>query len=148
MKALNDFDTTLLRQLWDGRVSFKKIADEVGVSTNTIRAHVQSLIDKKILQIAGLVDPVSLPQHKLAFIGLKVAPQKAKEAVEKIRKLRGVVGCACVSGRFDILASVIFNEQFTYQQFAFQELDSIKDILFMETFFVVDGSDYQVRYVL
>lgn len=148
MRQINNFDITLLRQLWDGRVSFKKIADEVGVSTNTIRAHVQRLIDKKILQIAGLVDPVSLPQHQLAFIGFKVAPQKAKEVVEKIRGLRGVVGCACVSGRFDILASVLFNEDFTYQKFAFEELNPIKDILFMESFFVVDGSDYQVRYVL
>lgn len=148
MVDLNNFDLTILRRLWDGRVSFKKIADEVGVSTNTIRTHVQQLMDKKILQIAGLVDPVSLPQHQFAFIGFKVAPQKAKEVVEKIRHLKGVVGCACVSGRFDIFASVIFNEQFTYQQFAFQELNPIKDILFMESFFVVDGSDYGVRYVL
>lgn len=148
MKIIHEIDYALMRHLMDGRASFSEVADRVGVTTNTVRAHVQRLVDSRIFQISGLVDPKSLPGHELAFVGFKVKPQKAKEVAEALRGVRGVVGCACVSGRFDILASLLFNPHYSYQDFCFEELKAVKDILFMESFFVVDASNYGVRYVL
>jgi Lrp/AsnC family transcriptional regulator for asnA, asnC and gidA len=47
----------IIKQLRDGRKSFKTIAEELSVSENTIRARVSKLGEEGVLEISGLVDP-------------------------------------------------------------------------------------------
>lgn len=145
---LDKTDIDIIRNLWDGRTPYSDIADKVGLTTNTVRNRVNKMLDNGVLQIISLVDPNAIEGHQSAFIGFKILPQNVTTALEHVSSMRGVVGAATVSGRFDIMAVVMFNAEFSYNRFLEEELQNIPGILSSETFFVVGGKTFQLRYVL
>jgi Lrp/AsnC family transcriptional regulator for asnA, asnC and gidA len=147
-KNLDDTDMEIIRNLWDGRTPYSDIAERVGLTTNTVRNRVNRMLKSGVLQIIGLVDPGAIEGHHSAFIGFKVLPDSVSSALKGISEMRGVVGAATVSGRFDIMAVVLFNETFSYKRFLEEELQNIPGLLSTETFFVVGGREFQLRYVL
>jgi Lrp/AsnC family transcriptional regulator for asnA, asnC and gidA len=80
---------TIIKHLRDGRKSFKKIADELGISENTVRSRVVKLVDEGVLEISGSVDPESLPGHKVVFIGVKLSTLNLVEKAGEFSQLRG-----------------------------------------------------------
>ena len=147
-KKIDSKDLEIVRLLWDGRTPYADIAEKVGLSTNTVRARVNRMLKEDILQIIGLVDPAAIPGHSSAFIGIKAEANKIDQVAEQFMKLKGVVIAARVSGRFDVMATVMFNESFTYRDFVSEEISKVKGILSIETFSVVDGEQFNLRYVL
>ena len=106
------------------------------------------MLESGALQIISLVNPAALENHQSAWIGFKVLPPNVNVALEAICKLKGVVGASSVSGRFDIMAIVMFNKEHSYQRFLEEELKKVQGLLSSETFFVVGGDTFQLRYVL
>jgi Lrp/AsnC family transcriptional regulator, regulator for asnA, asnC and gidA len=147
-EKLDKADIDIIRHLWDGRTPYSEIAEKVGLTTNTVRNRVNRMLEKGVLQIISLVDPNAVEGHQSAFIGFKILPQNVSTALEHVSTMRGVVGAASVSGRFDIMAVVMFNTEFSYNRFLEEELQNIPGILSSETFFVVGGKTFQLRYVL
>jgi len=144
----DDIDLAIIRRLWDGRTPYSKIAKEIGITTNTVRARVNRLIENGVLQIIGLVDPKAFPGHYSAIIGIKAEPKMVKEMVGKIGKLKGVLAAASVTGRFDVMAFVFFNEEYSHRDFIFNELAKVDGVVSVETFFTMDAVNWQLRYVL
>lgn len=145
---IDETDLNIVRHLWDGRTPYAEIAEKLGLTTNTIRARVQQLQKTGVLQIIGLVDPQSIPGHSSAFVGFKIETPKIEEAFERIRVLKGVVVSACVSGRFDVMTTVMFNKEYTYRDFLFHEVPKVCGLISVETFFVVEAEAFNLRYVL
>jgi len=144
----DSYDLDIIRNLWDGRTLYQEIAEKVGLTTNTVRNRVNKMIESGVLQIIALVNPAALEQHQSAYIGFKVLPQKVTEALKTVASLKNVVGCSSVSGRFDILGIFMFNGEYTYQRFVEEELKKVDGLLSTETFFVIGGDTFQLRYVL
>jgi Lrp/AsnC family transcriptional regulator for asnA, asnC and gidA len=145
---IDETDLTIIRALWDGRKPFKEIADKMGLAVNTVRNRVQRMQDSGALQIIGLINPEAVEYHSAAYIGFKIRPSKAQEAIRRIGELKGVVTATVVSGRFDVMAVVMFNKEHSYRRFLDEELSSVDGLLGTETFFVVPGETFQLRYVL
>lgn len=141
-------DLAIIRQLWDGRTPYSDIAKELDITTNTVRNRVNKLRNSGILEIIGLVDPEAVPGLASAFVCFQVKPQTLKQSLEQIGALKGVVGAASVSGRYDIIAIVLFNEKHSHRDFINKELNTVEGILAVETSFVIDGVNLQLRYVL
>lgn len=145
---LDSYDLDIIRNLWNGRTPYQEIAKKVGLTTNTVRSRVNRMLESGALQIISLVNPTSLENHQAAYIGFKVQPHKTTKALEVISALKGVVGASTVSGRFDIMAIVMFNEEHSYQRFLDEELRQVDGLLSTETFFTIGGDTFQLRYVL
>jgi len=146
--TLDEHDRKIIQNLWNGRTAYKDVAKKVGLTTNTVRNRVNRMLESGALQIISLVNPASLENHQSAWIGFKVQPQNANAALKSICKLTGVVGASTVSGRFDIMAIVMFNKEHSYQRFLDEELPKVHGLLSSETFFVIGGDSFQLRYVL
>ena len=147
-QKLDSYDIDIIRNLWDGRTPYQEIAEKVGLTTNTVRSRVNKMLESGALQIISLVNPTALEDHQAAYIGFKVLPYKMTEALNAISKLKGVVGASSVSGRFDIMAVVMFNKEHSYQRFLEEELRLVDGLLSTETFFAIGGDTFQLRYVL
>jgi Lrp/AsnC family transcriptional regulator for asnA, asnC and gidA len=145
---LDDHDIDIIRNLWDGRTPYKEIAAKVGLTTNTVRNRVNRMLESGALQIISLVNPAALRNHQAAYIGFRVVPRLAKDALKTVNTLKGVVGASTVSGRFDIMAIVMFNETHSYKRFIEEELNKVEGLIGTETFFALDGDTFQLRYVL
>lgn len=146
--TLDEHDLKIIQNLWYGRTPYKDIARKIGLTTNTVRNRVNRMLESGALQIISLVNPAALENHQSAWIGFKILPPNVNAALGAICKLKGVVGASSVSGRFDVMAIVMFNKEHSYQRFLEEELRKVQGLLSTETFFVVGGDTFQLRYVL
>ena len=143
-------ETTLaiIKQLRDGRKSFKKVAEELSLSENTVRARVNRLVEEGVLDIAGLVDPQSVPGHRTVMVGVKLQTMDLINKGEEFSRLRGVVSVSVVTGRFDLLLLVLLKEGFGLLEFYTEEVARIKDVQSVETFVVYKAYNLKVPYIL
>jgi len=138
----------IIKQLRDGRKSFKTIAEELSVSENTIRARVSKLAEEGVLEISGLVDPESLPGHGTVLVGVKLQSMDLIKKGEEFSKLRGVVSVSVVTGRFDLILLVLLKEGFGLLEFYTEEVAKIKGVQSVETFVIYKSYNLKVPYIL
>jgi Lrp/AsnC family transcriptional regulator for asnA, asnC and gidA len=145
---IDDVTIEIIKSLRDGRRSIRKIADTLGLSENTVRSRVNSLVNEDILDICGLVDPEALAGHRVVFIGVKLASLNLVEKGEEFSRLKGVVSVSVVTGRFDLMVVVLLKEGFDLLEFYTQEVYRLKDVRSVETFVVYKGYNLKVPYIL
>ena len=138
----------IIKQLRDGRKSFKTIAEELSLSENTIRARVSKLAEEGVLEISGLVDPESLPGHGTVMVGVKLQSMDLIKKGEEFSKLKGVVSVSVVTGRFDLILLVLLKEGFGLLEFYTEEVAKIKGVQSVETFVVYKSYHLKVPYIL
>lgn len=145
---IDDTNLAIIQHLRDGRKSYKQIADDLGLTENTVRSRVKKLLESDVLDIVGRVDPESISRHQLVIIGVKLGTENMFEKAEAFGKLKGVVSVAVVTGRYDLMATVLFREGFDLQDFYTDEVVKVEGVKSMETFVVYKGFNVKVPYVL
>ena len=138
----------IIKHLRNGRKSYKKIAQDLCVSENTVRTRVQKLIDEGILDISGLVNPESIEGHRVVLVGVKLQSMDLVNKGEEFSKLKGVVSVSVVTGRFDLILIVLLKSGFGLLEFYTEEVSRIKDVQSVETFVVYKSYNLKVPYVL
>ena len=81
----------IIKHLRHGRKSFKKIAEALSLSENTVRTRVNKLTRNGTLEVSGLVDPEAIPDHRLVMVGVKLNTMNLVKKGEEFSKLKGVV---------------------------------------------------------
>ncbi len=137
----------IIRELKDGKKSFKKIADKLSITENTVRTRVNNLQKEGVLEICGLVDPATLPDHRVVIIGIKLTEMNLVEKGEEISRLKGVVSVNVVTGRYDLMILVLFKKGFGLLEFYTQEISNITGIGSVETFVVYKSYNLKVPYI-
>ncbi len=143
----DELDIQILQHLRDGRKSFSEIAKELSVAVNTIRARVNKLTEKGSLTITGLIDPGKMDNHFLAIVAIKSKTMDLINKGEEFSKLKGVVSVSVVTGKFDLIVTVLLNSEFGLTEFYTQEVSRIEDVLSAETFVVYKNYNWKVPYV-
>ena len=145
---IDDTNIDIIRELKQGKKSFKKIADKLAITENTVRSRVNKLQEEGVLEICGLVDPAKLPGHRVVIIGIKLSGMNLVEKGEEISKLKGVISVNVVTGRYDLLVLVLFKKGFGLLEFYTEEIARIKGIRSVETFVVYKSYNLKVPYIL
>ncbi len=148
---IDDTNKAIIKHLQqDGRKPFSAIADELAITENTVRARVNKLMEEGILQVTGVVDPEKIPGHQICMIGIKLKTMDLSGKARDISRLKGVVSVSVVTGRYDLLAQVLLDEQQNYSLIDFftKELVKIAEILNVETFVVYQAYNLRVPYIL
>lgn len=145
---IDETNIDIIKELKQGKKSFKKIADKLGITENTVRARVNKLQEEDILEFCGLVDPAKLPGHRVVIVGIKLSEMNLVEKGKEISKLRGVISVNVVTGRYDLLILVLFKEDFGLLEFYTEEMAQIKDIRSVEAFVVYKSYNLKVPYIL
>ena len=71
----------------DGRRPFTQIAADLGVSEAAVRARTNRLIERGILQVVGVTDPLKLGFHQMAMIGIRCESDKLIEVAEHLAEM-------------------------------------------------------------
>ncbi|QEN03511.1 Lrp/AsnC family transcriptional regulator [Thiospirochaeta perfilievii] len=133
---IDDTSFKILQNLKDGRESFQKIADNLNLSEGTVRNRVNSLIESGVLEIRGQVDLEALPGYSMVQIGIKLSTMDLVGKGEEISNLPSVLNVLVVTGRFDLMATVLLSDSYSLADFYLKEMNLISDILGVETFVV------------
>lgn len=138
----------IIKQLREGRRSFKKIAQELDITENTVRSRVNKLIEEGVLEITGVVDPEAIQGHQVAIVGIKLATMALVKKGKEFIALKNVVSACVVTGRYDLLVTVLLNDEHDLLRFYTEEVSKIADVQSAETFVVYKNYNLKVPYVL
>lgn len=145
---IDDTNIDIIRELKQGKRSFKKIADKLAITENTVRSRVNKLQEEGVLEICGLVDPAKIPGHRTVIIGIKLSDMHLVQKGEEISQLKGVISVSVVTGRYDLLVFVLFKKGFGLLEFYTEEMSKIDGVRSVETFVVYKSYNLKVPYIL
>ncbi|MBE9545104.1 MAG: Lrp/AsnC family transcriptional regulator [Proteobacteria bacterium] len=145
---IDKINLAIIKHLRRGRKSYKKIAEQLSVSENTVRARVHNLIDNGILEITGLVDPEAINGHRIVMVGVKLKTMDLVKKGEEFSKLKGVISASVVTGRFDLILIVLLKTDFGLLEFYTEEVSKLKDVQSVETFVVYKSYNLKIPYVI
>jgi Lrp/AsnC family transcriptional regulator for asnA, asnC and gidA len=145
---IDQINLSIIKHLREGRKSYKKIAEELSLSENTVRTRVNKLIDEGVLEIAGLVDAEAVSDHRTVIVGVKLSTMELVKKGEEFSRLKGVISVSVVTGRFDLILVVLLKPGFGLLEFYTQEVSRLKDVQSVETFVVYKSYNFKVPYVL
>jgi Lrp/AsnC family transcriptional regulator for asnA, asnC and gidA len=95
----------------DGRTPFTDIAKALDISEGTVRNRVARLLQERVLQIIGMVDPYRLGFDAPAVISVSVQPPLLETVANTISKFPEVSYLIMVSGEFDLLVEVLCKDR-------------------------------------
>ncbi len=114
----------------DGRTAYSTIAAELGVSEGAIRKRVSQLQKSGAIRIVAVVDPMELSYDAYTMLGIQVSPNAKPEAVaQRLSNCPEVAYAIWVSGNYDLLIEVIFEDRERLVDFLSEEIYGYDDIM-------------------
>jgi Lrp/AsnC family transcriptional regulator for asnA, asnC and gidA len=94
------------------------------------------------------VDPEAIPGHRLVMVGIKLGTMDLVKKGEEFSRLKGVVSVCVVTGRYDLILTVLLNDADDLLAFYMKQVSKIKDVQSAETFVVYKTYNLKVPYIL
>ena len=138
----------IVKMLQSGRRSFKEIGLALGLSEATIRSKVGKMIQEGLVEIKALISTKDLgPGFQTAFIGVRLRSPAIKTIAASLGELPGVISVAMVTGRYDLILTVMLTPDFGLIDFfntlLVQHSDNIRS---NETFLVYEHVNLKTPY--
>ena len=118
----------------DGRRPFTQIAAELGVSEAAIRTRTNRLIERGVLQIVGVADPLKLGYDQMAMIGVRCEADRMLEAADAIAEFEEVIYVVATAGAWDLMVEVVCLNNEDLLTFLTQKLRRIPGVVSTESF--------------
>lgn len=145
---IDEINLAIINHLKDGRMPYKKIADLLALSEGTVRARVKKLKEEGVLDITALIDPDALPEQSIVMVGVNLNDMDLVKKGEEFSKLRGVISACVVTGRFDLILTVLLTKDYPMVKFYTEEVARLADVRSVETFVVYKSFDLKVPLTL
>lgn len=105
---LDDLDKAILKALQqDGRRPYAQIGRELDVPEATVRQRADRLIQRGVVQVVGVTDPLAMGFGQPAFIGLYVDGGRIEEIADRVAALDEVTYVVLTAGRFNVICEVV-----------------------------------------
>jgi Lrp/AsnC family transcriptional regulator for asnA, asnC and gidA len=132
---ISPLDKRILEHLQaDGRRPFTQIAAELGVSEAAVRARTNRLIERGVLQIVGVTDPLKLGYDQMAMVGVRCQGDQVLAAAEAIAALPEVIYVVVTAGAYDLLVEAVCEDNEALLRFLTEKLRKVPGVQATETF--------------
>jgi Lrp/AsnC family transcriptional regulator for asnA, asnC and gidA len=118
----------------DGRRPFTQIAADLGVSEAAVRARTNRLVERGILQIVGVTDPLKLGFQQQAMIGVRCERNRLLDVAEAVSGFPEVDYVVITAGTFDLLIEVVCENNEALLRFLTEKLRAVDGVRDTETF--------------
>lgn len=132
---ISELDKRIIEHLQqDGRRPFTQIAGELGVSEAAVRARTNRLIERGILQIVGVTDPLKLGFQQQAMIGVRCQADRLLEVAGVVGSFPEVSYLVVTAGAYDLLVEVVCEDNDALLRFLTEKLRRVDGVRETETF--------------
>jgi len=118
----------------DGRRPFTQIASDLGVSEAAVRARTNRLVERGVLQVVGVTDPLRLGFQQMAMIGIRCDRDMLIDVSEKIAEMPEVDYVVITAGTYDLLIETVCEDNEALLRFLAEKLRRIDGVRDTETF--------------
>ena len=134
-EEISELDKRIIEHLQqDGRRPFTQIATELGVSEAAVRARTNRLVERGILQIVGVTDPLKLGFHQQAMIGIRCERDRLIDVADAVAAFPEVDYVVITSGTYDLLIETVCEDNEALLNFLTGRLRRIEGVRETETF--------------
>ncbi len=131
---LDELDLVLIRELEsDGRQTNTDLAKKIGTSKATARRKLKKLLDGGIIKVVAVANPPALGYRTVATMGINVRPGDVDAVAERLASYENVHFVIISTGRYDIIAWMMFQEPEDLSDFLRTELGNIPGLVSVET---------------
>ncbi|SFE36642.1 Lrp/AsnC family transcriptional regulator, regulator for asnA, asnC and gidA [Bacillus sp. OV194] len=116
VEIIDQLDKGIIKLLSkDGRMSFTEIAQRLNVTEKTVRTRYNNLVENNILEVVGVVNPISLGVKVGAIIQISSIPPRMEDTIKKLQEIAGIRFITLTSGEYQLLvqANVRHYEEIT-----------------------------------
>lgn len=132
---VSDLDKRIIEHLQaDGRRPYTQIAAELGVSEAAVRARTNRLIERGILQVVGVTDPLKLGFHQMAMIGIRCESDQLVRVADQIAEMPEVDYVVITAGTYDLLIETVCEDNEALLKFLTEKLRALDGVRETETF--------------
>lgn len=132
---VSDLDKRIIERLQrDGRRPFTQIAIELGVSEAAVRARTNRLVERGIVQIVGVTDPLKLGFRQMAMIGVRCERDTLVHVAERVAEFAEVDYVVITAGTYDLLIETVCEDNAALLEFIAERLRTIDGVRDTETF--------------
>ena len=132
---VSELDKRIIEHLQqDGRRPFTQIAADLGVSEAAVRARTNRLVDRGILQVVGVTDPLKLGFQQMAMIGIRCEADRLMDVAAKCADMPEVDYVVITAGTYDILIETVCEDNEGLLRFLAERLRTIDGVRETETF--------------
>ena len=132
---VSELDKRIIEHLQeDGRRPFTQIAADLGVSEAAVRARTNRLIERGIMQVVGVTDPLKLGFQQWAMIGIRCEAARLIEVAEEIAAFPETDYVVVTAGSYDILVECVAEDNEALLRFLSEKLRKIQGVRETETF--------------
>ena len=118
----------------DGRRPFTQIAADLGVSEAAVRARTNRLVERGVLQVVGVTDPLRLGFQQMAMIGVKCQAERLMAVAEEIAGFPEVDYVVVTAGSYDLLVETVAEDNEALLRFLAERLRRVEGVRETETF--------------
>ena len=134
-EEVSDLDKRIIEHLQqDGRRPFTQIAGELGVSEAAVRARTNRLVERGIIQIVGVTDPLKLGFQQMAMVGVRCERDKLVAVAEAVAGFAEVDYVVITAGTYDLLIETVCEDNAALLDFLATKLRGIEGVRDTETF--------------
>jgi len=133
-RDIKPLDLMLLREMaLDATQTTTDLAKKLGKSRSTVQYRLQELIDRKVIKIVPVHNPVAAGYKMGVLIGLKVLPNRVKAIADEVSSVPEVQNVIIFAGRYDIVLGAIFSDTDKLSDFLMNRLGAIDGVNALET---------------
>jgi len=121
----------------DGRISNASIARAIGTSEPTVRKRIDRLVSDKIIKVTAIVNPANSGYGVDILMGIRTTPGTALQVGGQLGKYEQVLYLGYTTGRFDLIANMLFRSDEELFEFFSNTIAKISGIVATESFTVM-----------
>lgn len=134
LEELDEIDQKIIQYLQrNGRESFAKIGEELGIPASTVRDRTNRLVENNVLRIVGVLNPIKGGKRVMANVGVKLSGGNHRAIANEIAKFDEVSYLVICAGSFDLLVEIICRDHSHLLDFT-SALQNIPGVFSTETF--------------
>jgi len=116
---LDEIDIKIIGLLQeDSRLSFNRIAKELGISVGTAYNRIRGLEEKGVLKgYTAIIDPVKVGYQLTAIILIQAEGKHLLEVESEIARMGNVISVYDITGEFDVAVIARFKDRFDMNKF-------------------------------
>jgi Lrp/AsnC family transcriptional regulator for asnA, asnC and gidA len=132
---VSELDKRIIEHLQeDGRRPFTRIAADLGVSEAAVRARTNRLVERGIVQVVGVTDPLRLGFGQMAMIGVRCEADRLLEVAERVATFPEVDYVVITAGSYDLLIETVCEDNEALLRFLAERLRTVDGVRETETF--------------
>lgn len=133
-RDMKPLDLMLLREMaMDATQTTTDLARKLGRSRSTVQWRLQELLDKKIIKIVPVHNPVAAGYKMVVLIGLKVLPNRVNFVAAEMASVPEVHNVIICAGRYDIILGAVFADTDRLSEFLINQLSAVSGVTSIET---------------